>query len=179
MPPALLLQPGCAVHEEPRGIDLHRHVRELVLDRLEVGDAMPERAPLGRILARDLVSGLGDPERLRRDADAPAVERSHRHPETTVLVVKQPVSTDPRALDDDVARHGGVEPELFLVTGHAHVFRVEDERAHAARPGDLGIGAREQDERPRVASVRDPLLRAGDRPAVSCRFRSRLERARV
>src|SRR3712207_9068483 len=71
----LLLQPRCAVDEEPRRVDLGRHVRELPLDRLEVGDPAAERPPLLRVLARDVVRRPRDPERLRGDPDAAAVER--------------------------------------------------------------------------------------------------------
>src|SRR5579875_1163964 len=44
--PALVLQPGGAVREQPRGLDLGRDVRELRLDRLEGGDRPAERAAL-------------------------------------------------------------------------------------------------------------------------------------
>ena len=150
-----------------------------MLNCLEVADAMPERAPLRGVLSRNLVAGLRDPECLRRNADTPTVEGPHGDAETAVLLVEQPVSTDPRALDDDVVRRGRVEAELLLVPGHTHVFRVEDERAHTPGPCDLGIGACKQDERPRVPAVRNPLLRPGDRPAVTGGFGLRAERAGV
>ncbi len=56
---------------------------------------------------------------------------------------------------------------------------VEDERGDAARPGRVGVGTGEQDERARVATVRDPLLRAGDAPAVPVRLRARAQGAGV
>src|SRR5581483_8120496 len=72
-----------------------------------------------------------------------------------------------------------VQPELLLVARHAHVVGVEDERAHAARARRVEVGAREGEERPGVAAVRDPLLRAGDAPAVVVRLGARAQRARV
>src|SRR5262249_28823808 len=72
--PALLLQPGGAVDEQARGVDLGRHVGELPLDRLEVRDALPELLALERVRARGVVGRLRYAERLRGDPDPAAVE---------------------------------------------------------------------------------------------------------
>src|SRR3990172_8166474 len=72
---ALILPPRRAVHEQPRRLDLHRHVRELPLDRLEVRDRLPELVPLLRILHRLFERPLRDPDAEGADADAAAVER--------------------------------------------------------------------------------------------------------
>src|SRR4051794_26928767 len=72
---ALLLQPRGTQHEQPRGVDLHRHVGELVLDRLLGGDRLPELPPLARVLERRLVGRPGDADGLRSDPDAATVER--------------------------------------------------------------------------------------------------------
>src|SRR6185437_13377003 len=69
----VLLQPRRAMDEQAGRVDLRRHVRELVLDRLELGDRPPERVPLLRVLTRDVVRRLGDPDRLRGDPDPAAV----------------------------------------------------------------------------------------------------------
>src|SRR5438067_5551033 len=58
---AALLQPRRPVDEEPGSGDLRRHVRQLVLDRLERRDRPAEGVPLLRVLARDVVGGLRDP----------------------------------------------------------------------------------------------------------------------
>src|SRR5262249_37256482 len=71
---AVLLQPRGAVRQEPGGVDLRRHVGELLLDRLELRDRLPEGVPLLRVRARDVVRRLRDAERLRGDPDAAAVE---------------------------------------------------------------------------------------------------------
>src|SRR3970282_2114554 len=44
----LLLEPGRAVREQARCVDLGRHVRELPLDGLEVGDPATDRLALAR-----------------------------------------------------------------------------------------------------------------------------------
>ncbi len=164
---ALLLQPGRAVDEEPRGVDLGRHVGQLPLDRLEVGDPLAELLALQRVGARRVVGGLRDAERLRRDPDPPAVERRHRDREALPLVVQHAVAVDERVLDRDRVRHRRVEAELLLAAGHADVLRIEDERRDAARARRVRVGAREQEKRPRVLGGGDELLRARDPPAVT------------
>ena len=176
MAATLLLQPRRPVDQEAGRVDLHRHVGELLLDRLEVRDAMAERTPLQRVFPRDVVGGLGDPERLRRNADAAAVQRGHRHPEAAVLFVEQTIAAHTCAFDDDVVRHRGVQSQLLLVPRHAHVLGVEDERAHSARSLGVRVGAREQEKRSGMTAVRDPLLRAVEHPAVAVRLRPRAER---
>ena len=110
---------------------------------------LPERLPLLRVFARDVVRGLRDAERLRGDADAAAVERRHRDGEALVLLVQEAVALDVRALDDDVVRRRRVEAELLLVARHANVVGVEDERGDTARSGGRFVRAREEQERAR------------------------------
>src|SRR6266540_6893162 len=71
---AAVLEPCRAIREETRRVDLDRHVDELRLDRLVVGDALAERPALLRVRDGDVVCGLRDAERLGRDADPAAVE---------------------------------------------------------------------------------------------------------
>src|SRR5581483_5367097 len=93
-----------------------RHVGELLLDRLVLRDPLSERAPLFRVVARDVVTRLRDADGLRRDADTAAVERLHRDPEALVLLAQEAVAADDGALDRDVVRRRRVQPELLLVT---------------------------------------------------------------
>src|SRR6185437_10504361 len=97
-----LLQPRCPVDEQTGSIDLHGHVGQLVLDRLEVRDAMAEGTPLSRIGPRHVIAGLRDAECLRCDTDAAAVERAHRDAEAAVLLVEQAIPPYLGALDHDV-----------------------------------------------------------------------------
>jgi hypothetical protein len=96
-----------------------------------------------------------------------------------VLVAEQPVAADLDALDDDVVGDRRVEPQLLLVPRDAYVPGVEHEGGDAARAGLLGIGAGEEQEGPRIAGVRDPLLRTGYAPAVARRVRTRTQRPGV
>jgi hypothetical protein len=100
-----LLPPGGAVDEQARRVDLGRHVGELPLDRLVFRDPLPKGPALLRVRQRDVVRGLRDSERLRRDADPAAVQRRHRDAKASVLLVQEPVAADVRLLHDDVVGH--------------------------------------------------------------------------
>ena len=56
---------------------------------------------------------------------------------------------------------------------------VEDEGTDTARAGRVVVGAGENEERPRVPAVGDPLLRARDYPAVARGLRLRADRAGI
>src|SRR5260221_3744670 len=150
---ALLLEPGRAIREQPRGVDLGRHVGELELDRVEVADPLPELVSLERIRTRSLVRRARDPDHLGRDADASAIERRYRHGEALALVVQKPIAADERAIDLQVGRGRRVEPELLLLTGHLDVLAVEDECRHTTRAGGRLVRACEEQERPCVAAI--------------------------
>ena len=159
---ALLAEPRGAVDEHARRLDLGRHVRELPLDRLEVGDALAELPAFERVGAGRVVGGLGDADRLRGDADPAAVERLHRDGEALAVLAEQTVGIDPHAVQHDVGGRARVEPELLFLLADLDALGVAvDDEARDAR-----VGAREQDERAGVACVRRPLLATGDAPAV-------------
>src|SRR5439155_9219021 len=50
--------------EEPRRVDLRRHVRQHHLDRLELADRLAELPPLGGVGDRGFERGAGDANRL-------------------------------------------------------------------------------------------------------------------
>src|SRR5882762_1298177 len=74
---AAVLEACRLVDQEPRRLDPGGHVREQELDRLELGDRLPELPPLARVLERGVQRGLRDSDRHRPDRDAPAVEGLH------------------------------------------------------------------------------------------------------
>src|SRR5205823_3123912 len=69
-----VLQSRCAVGQKARGVYLRRHVCELELDGLKLGDGLAELFALLRVAHRRLVSALRDAECERRNRDAPAVQ---------------------------------------------------------------------------------------------------------
>ena len=54
------LEDGGAVREEPRSLETHRHVSQLELDRLELGDGLVEGLAVLRILGGTLERCRGD-----------------------------------------------------------------------------------------------------------------------
>ena len=71
--PASFSQRGL-VDEQPRRLDLGRHVGELGLDRLELRDRLAERAALLGVGERLVERALGEPDAHRGHADAADVE---------------------------------------------------------------------------------------------------------
>ena len=69
-----------------------------------------------------------------------------------------------------------LSPSFSSRRGDADVAGVEDEGRDAAGSGRVRIGAREEEERPRVFGGRDELLRARDSPPVALPCRRRPER---
>jgi hypothetical protein len=128
--------------------------------------------PLLRVRERDVVRGLRDPDRLRRDPDPAAVERRHRDAEAVVAARRAADRPD----DASIAR-SAVDDELspsfsssrVTVTWSASSMNAETPRA----PASPDRCARTR-ERAGVRAVRDPLLRAGDasRPVRSARVTS-------
>jgi hypothetical protein len=71
---ALVLEIGGLVDEQPGGLDLGRHVRELALDRLELRDRPTERASLLGVGERLVERSLGQTHAHRGDTDPADVE---------------------------------------------------------------------------------------------------------
>jgi hypothetical protein len=82
---ALLLHPRGPQREQARRVELHRHVGELPLNGFELGDRLAELLAVADVLLRRLEAAFPMPRGLRRDADAPAVERAHRDPKADAL----------------------------------------------------------------------------------------------
>src|SRR5207253_497681 len=73
----------------------------------------------------------------------------------------------------------GVETELLLLPRDRHVLAVDQEGGDAGGTRRRRVGAREEEDRAPEGTVRDPLLRARDRPAVAVGCCGRAQRARV
>src|SRR5215813_8882458 len=69
---------GSTQCEQTRRIDFSRHVRELPLDRLKVGDWTPKLLALFRIFKCSLEGTLGDAEGESSDGDSSTIEHTHR-----------------------------------------------------------------------------------------------------
>src|SRR5690606_3909996 len=164
---AAVLQPRRPQRQQPRGVDARGHVGELEADALELVDRAPEGLALVRVAARGLERGAGDADRLRRDPDAAAVERRHRHHEALALAADASRLRHEAALEGHAARHGGVLPELLLGAPERHAVGtlLDEERAHAASAGRR-VGLGHDDVELRLAARSDPGLRAGQEVAA-------------
>src|ERR1041385_3779536 len=69
--------------EQARGLDLRRHLRELVRDGLEVRKRLAERLALPSVRDRGIERRLRHSDREGTDARPKEVERVHRHGEPT------------------------------------------------------------------------------------------------
>src|SRR5581483_7203608 len=98
------------VDEEPRGGELGRHLGDLELDRLELGDLLPELLALLYVIDGGVECSLRDADHLRADADAALVERLDRD-----LVALADLAEDVRlreraVLEEELELRGGADP---------------------------------------------------------------------
>src|SRR5207244_7605569 len=103
---AALAQPGRAQREHPRRVDLGPRPREREPDRLELDERLSELPPLTRVSERALDRGTRDPDRLRRDADASAIETGERDAEPAADLDEHRVGADARVVADARDRTG-------------------------------------------------------------------------
>ena len=92
------------------GIDALYSPRRYILDKILVDAAVEAGAELRENFIVDEI--LRDADRLARDADAPAVERHHRHLEALVLLPEQRVFGDLAVVEGE--RHGGVSEMVAI-----------------------------------------------------------------
>jgi hypothetical protein len=103
-----------AVREEPRRLDRGRHIRDLPPARLEIDDPGRELLPFARKAHRLVERGLGDPERLRGDADSSAVEARERDPHSHPFRTEQILGGNTAVLEDELDRRRRLEPHFLL-----------------------------------------------------------------
>jgi hypothetical protein len=75
--------------EQPGRRHAGRHVGDLELHRLELGDRVTELLAAGRVRHGGFQGGLGDAQGERRDADAPAVQDAERVDEAVALAPEE------------------------------------------------------------------------------------------
>src|SRR5580704_9046525 len=153
-------QEGRAPDQEPRGVELGRHVGQLELRRLEVGDRLAELLALDDVARRGFEAGTGAAQRTGADIDAPAIETGHGDLEAVALR-PQPVGDRHLAVFEDHRRRRLAVPAelLFLLAeGKAGRSSLDDQRGDAARP--LPAGAQHDDIDVAAAAARDEGLGA-------------------
>src|SRR5436305_14645532 len=108
----VLLGPRRLPGEQAGGVELGRHVREVELDRLEVGEMGAELLALLRVGQRLLEGPLGDADRLGGDADAAAVEGGHGDLEAVSLLAETVAGRDAQVLEGQLGGARGVDAQL-------------------------------------------------------------------
>ncbi len=118
------------------------------------------------------------PDRLRRRAQARALERPERDRQPLADLADHVLLRHAHFVEDRLARRRGADAELVLELAHAEARAVglDDERGQA--PG-LVVGDREDDVEVRDAEVRDPVLGPVDHPLLAVLDGRRLHPRRV
>ena len=99
---AAVLLGGGLEGQQPGRLDRRRHVGQLELDGLEVGDGLPELFPLLGVSNRVLERGARHADAARGDVDAPDLERRQHVPETVPFLPDQAVPRNLAILQNDL-----------------------------------------------------------------------------
>jgi len=175
---SLVFLPRRFPDENTSGLDLGRHVDELLLHRLELPDRLPELPALVGVGECEVVAALREPDTHRGHRDAAAVEDLQELLEALSARAEQVRLRHAHALERQLARVGRAPAELLHRLGD-HVARG------AVRDDDVGDLALAGDRRDRHArgdvcpGIRDEHLRAVDDPFAVLEPRGRSRRAGV
>ena len=155
------------VHEQPRRLDLRRHVCELLADRLELSQLPAEGLTFARMSKRGIERGLSHPNRKGPHARAEEIECSHGDLETLAHLTEHGLGLDAHSIE----RHrpdGMWSNQLERLPSETRAISRNDKSCDSRRAGVVGCPS---EHRVHVGerSVRDPLLLAGQPPAVSVR----------
>ena len=161
-------------------MDLRRHVGKAERHRLMIEDRFAECLTLARVISRAFEGGARHPYRLRRDADAPALQIGQR--DLVALAFRaQPVrGRDAHVFEGDVAGVRRMLPQLVFHAQHLIARRVgrHDERRDAAL-ARVGVGNGEDDHGLSALARRDELLGAVQDVVVAIAPRARAQAACV
>src|SRR5215211_1221064 len=174
---ALILQPRSLEHHVARQFDLHRHVRKLELNGLELGDGTTELLPLFRPRLGFDEAGLRKPHGEGGDRVPPCIKRREELVETLPSLAQQVPFRHAAVLEVERVLVRGAPAQLLVgrASGVARGVLGDDDR------GELGLsvlaGARPGDDRDAAgdvgSGVGDPLLRPVDDPLATFELRRR------
>src|SRR5215217_7675060 len=153
-----VLHAGGLQREQPRGLDLRAHVRELELDRLVLCDRLAERLALLRVAQRQLEGALGDADTAGGHVHTDDLERVHHLAEAVtdarLLAAKDPLGRTDVAVVDELGGLDALVAHLLDLGRHAQTGvlvlagrLLGDEAGHAlvGRVG-LGVGLHEHED---------------------------------
>src|SRR6185312_8562319 len=113
-----------APHHEARRLELRRHIGELELQRLELGELAAELPALADMAERRLEAGAGAAERAGGDVEPAAIESHHRDLEPVPLGAETARDGDAAIGELDHRRRLAVPAELPLLLAKAEAGRV-------------------------------------------------------
>src|SRR5215218_1321982 len=111
----VLLRPGGLPGHQASGVDLGRHVGQVELDGLELGELLVELLALLGVGQGLLERALGDAHGLRGDADASAVQSGHGDLEALPFLAQAPARRDAAVVEGKLGGSRGIHPQLELV----------------------------------------------------------------
>ena len=164
----LLLQLRRGVDEEAGATQLGGHVRQFEGNGLLCRDGLPELDALLGVGQRVLKGPLGDTQCLRRDTDAPAVQRGHGDLKAVALLAQQVLLGYLHVVEDQLRRGGGANSHLVVVVAEFKALPalLHDEGGDA--PGaDVRRGDGEYHIGVRLGRVGDKYLTAVEQVMVA------------
>ena len=150
---------------ERRGLGVHHHVGDHRLHELEGGDRAAELLALLGVGHGRVHAALADAHAAGGHAEAPGVERGHRHLEALAHLAEQRVVAHLDAVQRELGGVGGVQPELAVDLRRGEARRSRWARGtRPARGGpSRGPSGRRSARRPRRCPARStasgPLIR--------------------
>jgi hypothetical protein len=129
-----------APHHQPRCVELGRHIGELELQRLKIGERPAELTAFEQMVARRFEASSGAAERAGRDVEAPAVEPHHRDLKAVAFGAEPIGDRHTAILEDHHRRRLGVPAELFLLLAERQARRtlLDDEAGDPVWPCPAG-----------------------------------------
>src|ERR1700710_472 len=169
-----VLHPRRLAGDEAGGLDLGRHVGELELDRLVLGDRLAEGLALLRVAQGELEGALGDTDTAGGDVDAADLERVHHLAEALadagLLAAEDALGRALVAVVDELGRLDALVAHLLDLRRHDQALEVTrlsflpwlllgDEAGHALVGGfGLRVGLHQHEDDAGAEPVGDPHL---------------------
>src|SRR6476646_6592892 len=137
--------------QEARGLQLRGHVRELLLDRLVLGDRLAKGLALLGIADRRFERGSRHADCSRRDVDAPDLECAEDPAEPVpepVVPTEHAVRADAMAVVDHLDGLDALVPELADVLRHGDAAEARTGVLLDDEAGDALVGLRRERDDP-------------------------------
>src|SRR5918997_381232 len=175
--PSLNLKPRGLEYHVARQLNLHRHVRELELYGLELGDGTPELLPLFRPRQRLVKASLSEPHGECGDRDPATIERREELVKAFPALAEEVLFGDAAVLEVERMLVRGTPAQLLVGRAPGVALRILGDEDRGQLGSSVLAGASPGDDRNAAgdvgSGVRDPLLRPVDDPLAALELRRR------